>query len=139
VTLAPNPSHLEFVNPVVEGMCRAADEDRASAGPPIQDETRSLAILMHGDAAFPGQGIVAETLNFSRLPGYRTGGTIHIIVNNQLGFTAEPNETRSALYASDLAKGFEIPIVHVNADDPVACVGAARLALVSPAMAGETR
>ncbi|HUE75786.1 MAG TPA: 2-oxoglutarate dehydrogenase E1 component [Chloroflexota bacterium] len=129
VTLAPNPSHLEFVNPVVEGMCRAADEDRTRGGPPVQDETRSLAILVHGDAAFPGQGIVAETLNFSRLPGYRTGGTIHVIANNQLGYTAEPDETRSALYASDLAKGFEIPIVHVNADDPVACIGAARLAL----------
>jgi 2-oxoglutarate dehydrogenase E1 component len=89
----------------------------------------SLPILIHGDAAFPGQGVVAETLNFSRLPGYHTGGTLHIIANNQLGYTTFPEETRSTLYASDLAKGFEIPIVHVNADDPEACIEAARLAL----------
>ena len=128
VTLAPNPSHLEYVNPVVEGMARAADEVRDRSGPPVQDETRSLALLIHGDAAFPGQGVVAETLNLSRLPGYRTGGTVHVIVNNQLGFTVEPGDGRSTLYASDLAKGFEIPIVHVNADDPEACIAAARLA-----------
>jgi 2-oxoglutarate dehydrogenase E1 component len=85
-------------------------------------------VLIHGDAAFPGQGIVAETLNLSRLPGYRTGGTLHIVVNNQLGFTAEPRDARSTLYASDLAKGFEIPIIHVNADDPEACIAAARIA-----------
>jgi len=85
-------------------------------------------VLIHGDAAFPGEGVVAETLNLSRLPGYRTGGTIHVIANNQLGFTTEPQDGRSTLYASDLAKGFEIPIVHVNADDPVACLAAARLA-----------
>ena len=89
MTLAPNPSHLEYVDPVVEGMARAADERRDQPGPPVQDETRSLAILIHGDAAFPGQGVVAETLNLSRLPGYRTGGTIHIIVNNQVGFTTD--------------------------------------------------
>ncbi len=128
VTLAPNPSHLEYVNPVVEGMARAADERRDQPGPPLQDETASLPLLIHGDAAFPGQGVAAETLNLSRLPGYRTGGTIHIIVNNQLGFTVEPRHGRSTLYASDLAKGFEIPIVHVNADDPEACIAAARLA-----------
>ncbi|MGH2368969.1 MAG: thiamine pyrophosphate-dependent enzyme, partial [Chloroflexota bacterium] len=128
VTLAPNPSHLEYVNPVVEGMARAADERRDRPGAPVQDETASLPVLIHGDAAFPGQGVVAETLNLSRLPGYRTGGTIHIIVNNQLGFTVEPSDGRSTLYASDLAKGFEIPIVHVNADDVVACIAAARLA-----------
>lgn len=128
VTLAPNPSHLEYVNPVVEGMARAADERRDQPGPPIQDETASLALLIHGDAAFPGQGVVAETLNLSRLPGYRAGGTIHIIVNNQLGFTVEAPDGRSTLYAGDLAKGFEIPIVHVNADDPEACIAGARLA-----------
>jgi 2-oxoglutarate dehydrogenase E1 component len=128
VTLAPNPSHLEYVDPVVVGMARAADERRDAAGPPVQDETRSLPVMIHGDASFPGQGVVAETLNLSRLPGYRTGGTIHIIVNNQLGFTTEPRDDRSTLYASDLAKGFEIPIVHVNADDPEACIAAARLA-----------
>ena len=128
ITMAPNPSHLEFVNPVVEGMARAAQERRDAGGPPRHDEKAALAVLMHGDAAFPGEGVVAETLNLSRLPGYRTGGTIHIIVNNQIGFTTDPHEARSTLYASDLAKGFEIPIVHVNADDPEACIAAARLA-----------
>ena len=128
VIMAPNPSHLEFVNPVVQGMARAADEDRRRAGLPLQDEAASLGVLIHGDASFPGQGVVAETLNLSRLPGYRTGGTLHIIANNQLGFTTDPSEGRSTLYASDLAKGFEIPIVHVNADDPVACLAAVRLA-----------
>ena len=87
-----------------------------------------MPILIHGDAAFPGQGIVAETLNLSRLPGYDTGGTIHIIVNNQLGFTADSRDSYSTSYASGLARGFKIPIVHVNADDPEACVEAARLA-----------
>src|SRR4051812_38355074 len=128
VVMAPNPSHLEFVDPVVQGMARAADEDRRGPGRPRQDEAASLCVLIHGDASFPGQGVVAETLNLSRLAGYRTGGTIHLIANNQLGFTTEPNEGRSTLYASDLAKGFEIPIVHVNAGDPVACLAAVRLA-----------
>lgn len=128
ITLAPNPSHLEFVDPVVEGRARAAQETRDQPGPPVQDERASLAILIHGDAAFPGQGVVAETLNLSQLAGYRTGGTIHIIANNQLGFTSEPQEVRSTLYAGDLAKGFEIPIVHVNADNPYACLLASRLA-----------
>ncbi|MDQ6670598.1 MAG: 2-oxoglutarate dehydrogenase E1 component [Chloroflexota bacterium] len=128
VIMAPNPSHLEFVDPVVQGMARAADEDRRRTGPPLQDEASSLGVLIHGDASFPGQGVVAETLNLSRLPGYRTGGTLHIIANNQLGFTTGPSEARSTLYASDLAKGFEIPIVHVNADDPIACLAAIRLA-----------
>jgi len=128
VVMAPNPSHLEFVDPVVQGMARAADEDRATAGPPRQDEAASLCVLIHGDASFPGQGVVAETLNISRLAGYRTGGTLHIIANNQLGFTTEPRDDRSTLYASDLAKGFEMPIVHINADDPIACLAAVRLA-----------
>ena len=128
ITLAPNPSHLEFVNPVVVGRARAAQEDRSHAGPPLQDPKASLAIQIHGDAAFPGQGIVAETLNLSHLPGYAVGGSIHIIVNNQIGFTTLPGSSRSTLYASDLAKGFEIPIVHVNADDPEACIAAARMA-----------
>jgi 2-oxoglutarate dehydrogenase E1 component len=126
--LASNPSHLEFVNPVVEGMARAAQEDRDQPGFPAQHVDRALPILIHGDAAFPGEGIVAETLNLWRLPGYYTGGTIHIITNNQLGFTTEAEEGRSTHFASDLAKGFEIPIVHVNADDPEACLTAARLA-----------
>lgn len=128
ITMAPNPSHLEYVNAVVEGMARAAQERRDQPGAPIQDNSASLPILMHGDAAFPGQGVVAETLNLSRLAGYQTGGTIHIIVNNQIGFTTEIQAARSTLYAGDLAKGFEIPIIHVNADDPEACLAAARLA-----------
>jgi 2-oxoglutarate dehydrogenase E1 component len=128
ITLAPNPSHLEFVNPVVEGRARAAEEQRDQPGAPTRDMHASLAVLIHGDAAFPGQGIVPEKLNLSRLAGYSTGGTIHIITNNQIGFTTEPKESRSTLYASDLAKGFEIPIVHVNADDVIACISVARLA-----------
>lgn len=128
INLAPNPSHLEHVNPVVEGMARAAQETRDEAGPPRQDEEASLPILIHGDAAFPGEGVVAETLNLSRLPGYKTGGTIHIITNNQLGFTTEKEDARSTTYASDLAKGYEIPVVHVNADDPEACLAAVNMA-----------
>ncbi len=128
ISMAPNPSHLEAVNPVVEGMARAAGTHVDQKGAPKFNHTVTLPILIHGDAAFPGQGIVAETLNLSRIHGYRTGGTIHIIANNQLGFTALPETSRSTLYASDIAKGFEIPVVHVNADDPVACIEAARLA-----------
>ncbi len=128
VVLAPNPSHLEWVNPVVVGMDRACDEQRDAAGPARQSELFSMSVLIHGDAAFPGQGIVAETLNLSGLPGYRIGGALHIITNNQLGFTTPPSKGRSTLYASDLAKGFEIPVIHVNADFPEACIAAARLA-----------
>src|SRR3954452_21573778 len=128
VSMPPNPSHLEAIDPVVEGMARAAGTVVDTPGAPMFDPTCSLPILIHGDAAFPGQGIVAETLNLSRLPGYRTGGTIHIIVNNQLGFTTGPEDEYSTSYASGLARGFKIPIVHVNADDPEACVEAARLA-----------
>lgn len=126
--LANNPSHLEFVNPVVEGYVRAAQEDRSNLGRPARDLDHSLAVLIHGDAAFTGEGIVAETLNLSRLAGYESGGTIHIITNNQIGFTADVGQGRSTRYASDLAKGFEIPIVHVNADDPEACIAVVRLA-----------
>lgn len=129
VSMAPNPSHLEHVNPVVEGMARAAGTQADAPGEPEFDAHISLPILIHGDAAFPAQGIVGETLNFSRIPGYTTGGSIHIIANNQLGFTTVPGEGRSTLYASDLAKGFKIPVVHVNADDPIACLEAARLAV----------
>ncbi len=128
VSMPPNPSHLEAVDPIVEGMARAAGTSVDIAGAPKFDPTRSVPILIHGDAAFPGQGVVAETLNLSRLPGYSTGGTIHIIVNNQLGFTTGPEDVYSTSYASGLARGFKIPIVHVNADDPEACVEAARLA-----------
>src|ERR687893_2275378 len=129
LALAPNPSHLEFVNPVVEWMPRASQDDCSQPGPPPQDRNRAMAILLHGDAAFPGQGIVAETLNFSGLPGYSTGGTIHIIVNNQVGFTTDIRDSRTTLYAGDLAKGFEIPVVHVNADDPLSCLSVARMAV----------
>ncbi len=128
VSMAPNPSHLEFVDPVVEGMARAAGTNVAHRGPAQFDSGRTLPVLIHGDAAFPGQGIVAETLNLSRLDGYDTGGTVHIIVNNQLGFTATSKESYGTSYSSGMARGFKIPIVHVNADDPVACLEAARLA-----------
>ncbi len=128
VSMPPNPSHLEAVDPIVEGMARAAGTSVDVPGAPKFDPARSVPILIHGDAAFPGQGVVAETLNLSRLPGYSTGGTIHIIVNNQLGFTTGPEDVYSTSYASGLARGFKIPIVHVNADDPEACVEAARLA-----------
>jgi 2-oxoglutarate dehydrogenase E1 component len=128
VSMPPNPSHLEAVDPVVEGMARAAGTSVDGPGAPRFDPARSVPILIHGDAAFPGQGVVAETLNLSRLPGYSTGGTIHVIVNNQLGFTTGPEDVYSTSYASGLARGFKIPIVHVNADDAEACVEAARLA-----------
>ena len=128
VTMAPNPSHLEAVDPVVVGMARAAGTVANRPGSPRFEGASTLPILIHGDAAFPGQGIVAETLNLSRLAGYDTDGTIHIIANNQIGFTATPGESYSTSYASGLARGFKIPIVHVNADDPVACLEAARLA-----------
>src|SRR5918993_3580315 len=129
VSMPPNPSHLEAVDPVVEGMARAAGMLMDGGGAPRFDPSRSVPILIHGDAAFPGQGVVAETLNLSRLPGYGTGGTIHIIVNNQLGFTTGAEDSYSTSYASGLARGFKIPIVHVNADDPEACVEVARLAI----------
>lgn len=129
ITLANNPSHLEYVGAVVEGFTRAAQDDKTKPGFPTEDYKSALAILIHGDAAFPGEGIVAETLNLSRLKGYRTGGTIHIISNNMIGFTTESADSRSTRYASDLAKGYEIPIIHVNADDPEACIRAAVLAV----------
>src|SRR5690606_7756565 len=117
------------INPVLEGMARAAGTDASKPGAPTFNPDAVLPILVHGDAAFPGQGVVAETLNLHGLRGYTTGGTIHIIANNQIGFTTEPSETYSTLYASGLARGFKIPSFHVNADDPEACVEAARLAL----------
>ncbi|WP_349407489.1 2-oxoglutarate dehydrogenase E1 component [Pseudalkalibacillus sp. SCS-8] len=128
LTLANNPSHLEYVDPVVEGYTRAAQEDRSEAGYPKQDVSKSFSILIHGDAAFPGEGVVAETLNLSQLPGYKIGGAVHIIANNLLGFTTKSTDSRSTKYASDLAKGFEIPIIHVSADDPEACIAAIKLA-----------
>lgn len=128
IALANNPSHLEFVNPVITGFTRAAQEERHDPGKPIHDPNKALSIIVHGDASFSGEGIVAETLNLSRVEGYHVGGTIHIIANNQIGFTTDIEDARSTRYASDLAKGFEIPIAHVNADDPEACVNAAQLA-----------
>ena len=128
VVLAANPSHLEAVDPVVEGETRAAQTDHTrSAGG--HDPAAALAVLIHGDAAFPGQGVVAETFNLQELDGYATGGTLHLIANNQVGFTTDPEEGRSTRYSSDLAKGFDCPIVHVNADDPEAALAAIRLAL----------
>lgn len=128
LTLANNPSHLEFVGAVVEGYTRASQDDRSNAGYPKVDHNSALSIIIHGDAAFPGQGVVAETLNLGQLTGYDTGGSIHIIANNTIGFTTESHDSRSTRYASDLAKGFEVPILHVNADEPEAVLAAARLA-----------
>ena len=128
VLLAPNPSHLEFVNPIVEGMTRAKQSKR-SAPQLSRNEELVVPILLHGDAAFAGQGVVTETLNLARLQGYSTGGTLHIIGNNQVGFTTDPRDARSADYASDPARGFDIPVFHVNADDPEACLAVTRLAM----------
>src|SRR5712691_5172584 len=128
VTLAANPSHLEAVDPVVEGTARAVQTDRGTrAG--IHDPSVALPILIHGDASFAGQGVVAETLNLEGLAGYTTGGTLHVIANNQVGFTTDPFDGRSTRYSSDLAKGFDVPIIHVNADDPEAAISSIRLAL----------
>jgi len=124
--LPANPSHLEMVDPVVAGMARAANTKVDVPGAPQYFHNASLPIMIHGDASFRGQGIVAETFNFTRVPGYGVSGTIHIIADNQLGFTTNKTESRSSLHASDQAKGFEIPIIHVNADDPAACIEAAR-------------
>jgi 2-oxoglutarate dehydrogenase E1 component len=128
VTLAANPSHLEAVDPVVEGRTRAEQTDR-STRMGLHDPSVALAVLIHGDASFPGQGEVAETLNLAGLEGYSVGGTLHLIANNQIGFTTDPSEGRSTRYSSDLAKGFDLPIIHVNADDPEAAISAVRLAL----------
>src|SRR5438067_2458454 len=127
VTLLANPSHLEAVDPVVEGWTRA-EQTRRKGPTPHFDRTGTVPILIHGDAAFPAQGVVAEVLNLQKLEGYSTGGTLHLIANNQLGFTTDPEEARSSRYASDVAKGFDLPIIHVNADDITACVSAVRLA-----------
>ena len=124
VNLAPNPSHLEFVNPVVGGMARALQQVGDE-----RDEASVVPILIHGDAAFAAEGVVAESLNLARLDGYRVGGTVHIIVNNQVGFTTNPEDGRSTRYASDLAKGYDIPVIHVNGDDAEACLAAMRLAM----------
>ncbi len=127
VNLESNPSHLEYVYPVVEGATRAAQTSRQ--GPRAhQDTDAAVPIVIHGDASFPAQGVVSETLNLQALDGYKVGGTVHIITNNQVGFTTDPDDARSTRWASDLAKGFDVPIVHVNADDVQACMSAVRLA-----------
>ena len=128
VTLSPNPSHLEFVAPVVDGRARAKQTQRRGRDA-HHDPTAALPVTIHGDAAFAGQGVVAETLNLGALKGYRTGGTLHIITNNQVGFTTDMDDARSTRYASDLAKGFDIPIIHVNGDDAEACLSAVRLSM----------
>jgi 2-oxoglutarate decarboxylase len=128
VRLYPNPSHLEYVDPVVTGAARASQTNRQN-GRLEHDPMAAVPVLLHGDAAFPAQGVVAETLNLQSLKGYATGGTIHIIQDNQVGFTTDPEEGRSTPYAADMAKGFNVPIIHVNADDPEACLGAVRLAM----------
>jgi multifunctional 2-oxoglutarate metabolism enzyme len=123
VTLASNPSHLEAVDPIVEGMARAEEDQRGD-----EERAKVLPVLLHGDAAFAGQGVVAETFNLSAVPGYDVGGTVHLVVNNQLGFTTAPEMGRSAVYATDVAKMVQAPIFHVNGDDPEACVRVMRLA-----------
>jgi 2-oxoglutarate dehydrogenase E1 component len=127
VNLESNPSHLEHVSPVVEGATRAAQTTRQ--GPHAhQDTNAAVPIVIHGDASFPAQGVVSETLNLQALDGYKVGGTVHLITNNQVGFTTDPDDARSTRWASDLAKGFDVPIIHVNADDVPACMSAVRLA-----------
>ncbi|MBK1827700.1 2-oxoglutarate dehydrogenase E1 component [Haloferula rosea] len=128
VSLAANPSHLEAVNPVVEGKARARQRQLGDDGVKT-DRKRVLPILLHGDAAFAGQGSVAEVLNLSQLPGYRTGGTIHVIINNQIGFTTMPEDARSSSYATDVAKMIEAPILHVNGEEPMELFWAAQFAL----------
>lgn len=124
VSVVANPSHLEIVGPVAQGVVRAKQESAADGGGAFP----VLPIVVHGDAAFAGQGVVSETLNMSQLPGYRTGGTVHIVINNQVGFTTSPANGRSSTYATDVARSVEAPIFHVNGDDPEAVVRVARLA-----------
>jgi 2-oxoglutarate dehydrogenase E1 component len=123
VTLAPNPSHLEAVNPVVEGIVRPKQERLGDA-----KRERVIPVLIHGDAAFAGQGVVMETLNLSQLDGYTTGGTIHLVINNQIGFTTNPQDARSSSYCTDIARMVQAPIFHVNGDDPEACFRVAQIA-----------
>ena len=126
--LAYNPSHLEVVNPVVTGQTRAAQENVNKPGVPEQDTSAAYAVLIHGDAAFPGEGIVPETFNYSRVRGFQTGGSIHVIANNMIGFTTEHYDSRSTHYSSDMAKGYEVPVLHVNADCPESVIATASFA-----------
>ncbi|GAA0947067.1 multifunctional oxoglutarate decarboxylase/oxoglutarate dehydrogenase thiamine pyrophosphate-binding subunit/dihydrolipoyllysine-residue succinyltransferase subunit [Pseudonocardia zijingensis] len=125
VSLASNPSHLEAVDPVLEGIVRAKQDilDKGEGGFTV------LPLMLHGDAAFAGQGVVAETLNLAKLRGYRTGGTVHVVINNQVGFTTAPEHSRSSQYSTDVAKMIDAPVFHVNGDDPEACVWVAKLAV----------
>src|SRR6476660_1284183 len=127
VNLESNPSHLEFVHPVVVGAARAAQTTRA-APRPVRDTDAAVPVVLHGDAAFPGQGVVAEALNLQAIDGYKVGGALHLLQNNQVGFTTDPEDARSTRWASDIAKGYDTPIIHVNADDVAACIAAVRLA-----------
>ena len=136
LSLLPNPSHLEFVNPVAMGRTRALQTRYAPPAGVDHDHKQAVAILIHGDSAFSGQGIVAESLNLQTLPGYHIGGTLHIIANNQVGFTTDPRDSRSTRYSSDLAKGFNVPIIHVNADHLAGCRQAVRLAMAFRARFG---
>ena len=124
MSLLPNPSHLEYVNPVVEGVVRAKQDRQV-----VADRKAVMPVLMHGDAAFAGQGVVFECLNFAGVEGYTTGGTVHIVINNQIGFTTTPEESRSTRYCTDLAKGLDIPVFHVNAEDPEAACWSIQLAV----------
>ncbi|WP_085993456.1 2-oxoglutarate dehydrogenase E1 component [Oceanobacillus senegalensis] len=130
VTLANNPSHLEIAGTVAEGYTRAAQEERSEKGYPKQDVSKALAVLVHGDAAFTGQGVVTEMLNFANTKAYGTGGTIHVIANNCIGFTTVPEDDRSTKNPSDIVKGYNVPIIHVNADDPEACLKAVKFAFL---------
>ena len=124
VNLVANPSHLESVGPVVEGMARAIQRERADT-----ERKKVVPIILHGDAAFSGQGVVAETFNLATLKGYKTGGTIHVVINNQIGFTTSSRDARSTFYPTDVAKMLPIPVFHVNGDDPEAVVYTMDLAL----------
>src|SRR5256885_8527010 len=123
VSVSPNPSHLEAVDPVVEGIVRPKQDRLGDT-----ERERVIPVLIHGDAAFAGQGVVAETLNLSQLDGYSTGGTIHLIINNQIGFTTLPDESRSTPYSTDVARAVQAPIFHVNGDDPEAAIRVAQMA-----------
>jgi multifunctional 2-oxoglutarate metabolism enzyme len=136
LSLLPNPSHLEFVNPVVMGQVRALQSLYEAPAAVTHDRRRSLAVIIHGDSAFSGQGIVAESLNLGALPGYAIGGALHLIANNQIGFTTDPRDFRSTRHSSDLAKGFNVPIIHVNADHLAGCRAAMRLAMAFRARFG---
>src|SRR5690606_32972674 len=131
IELSSNPSHLEFVNPVVEGMARGRQDDIRDSGQLKREDVYDmiLPVLLHGDAAFAGQGIVMETLQLANLPGYRTGGSIHIVINNQIGFTTGPESGRSSIYSTDAAQITQTPIFHINGDDPEAAYRVIQIAL----------